>query len=80
MSSQNALGMIQTSGVMGAEEAAAAIGKVANVTLVSRSQMGADFVVLMVRGDVEAVKTAIDAGSAAADRVGELLTSIHVVP
>jgi ethanolamine utilization protein EutM len=79
MSSQNALGMIETKGLVGAVEAADAMVKAANVTLIGRSQVGAGLVTVMVRGDVGAVKAATDAGAAAADRVGELI-SVHVIP
>lgn len=79
MSSQNALGMIETKGLVGAIEAADAMVKAANVTLVGRSQVGAGLVTVMVRGDVGAVKAATDAGAAAADRVGDLV-SVHVIP
>ena len=79
MSSQNALGMIETKGLVGAVEAADAMVKAANVTLVGREQVGSGLVTVMVRGDVGAVKAATDAGAAAADRVGELV-SVHVIP
>ena len=79
MSSQNALGMIETKGLVGAVEAADAMVKAANVTLIGRTQVGAGLVTVMVRGDVGAVKAATDAGAAAADRVGELV-SVHVIP
>ncbi|WP_300671315.1 BMC domain-containing protein [Desulfoluna sp.] len=79
MSSQNALGMIETRGLVGAVEAADSMVKAANVTLIGRSQVGAGLVTVMVRGDVGAVKAATDAGAAAADRVGELI-SVHVIP
>jgi len=75
----NALGMIETRGLVGAVEAADAMVKAANVTLVGREQVGSGLVTVMVRGDVGAVKAATDAGAAAADRVGELV-SIHVIP
>lgn len=75
----NALGMIETRGLVGAIEAADAMVKAANVTLVGREQVGSGLVTVMVRGDVGAVKAATDAGAAAADRVGELV-SIHVIP
>ena len=68
----DALGMIETKGLIGSIEAADAMVKAANVTLV-----GKEFV--MVRGDVGAVKAATDAGAAAAQRVGELV-SVHVIP
>lgn len=79
MSSQNALGMIETKGLIGAVEAADAMVKAANVTLMGRTQIGAGLVTVMVRGDVGAVKAATDAGAAAAGRVGEVV-SIHVIP
>ena len=75
----NALGMVETRGLVGAIEAADAMVKAANVTLVGREQGGSGLVTVMVRGDVGAVKAATDAGAAAADRVGELV-SIHVIP
>jgi len=79
MSSQAALGMVETRGLVGAIEAADAMVKAANVTLIGRSQVGAGLVTVMVRGDVAAVKAATDAGAAAAGRVGELV-SVHVIP
>jgi ethanolamine utilization protein EutM len=75
----NALGMIETKGLVGAIEAADAMVKAANVKLIGREQVGSGLVTVMVRGDVGAVKAATDAGAAAADRVGELV-SIHVIP
>jgi ethanolamine utilization protein EutM len=75
----NALGMIETKGLVGAIEAADAMVKAANVELIGREQVGGGLVTVMVRGDVSAVKAATDAGAAAADRVGELL-SVHVIP
>ncbi|MCP3923240.1 MAG: ethanolamine utilization microcompartment protein EutM [Desulfobacterales bacterium] len=75
----NALGMIETKGLVGAVEAADAMVKAANVELVGREQIGSGLVTVMVRGDVGAVKAATDAGSAAAERVGELV-SVHVIP
>lgn len=75
----NALGMIETKGLVGAVEAADAMVKSANVQLVGREQIGGGLVTVMVRGDVGAVKAATDAGAAAADAVGELL-SVHVIP
>lgn len=77
MSSTNALGMIETRGLVGAVEAADAMVKAANVTLIGKEQVGGGLVTVMVRGDVGAVKAATDAG--AAERVGELL-SVHVIP
>ena len=79
MSSSNALGMIETKGLVGAVEAADAMVKAANVTLMGRTQVGGGLVTVMVRGDVGAVKAAVDAGSAAASVVGEVKSS-HVIP
>ena len=79
MSSTNALGMIETRGLVGAVEAADAMVKAANVTLMGKEQVVGGLVTVMVRGDVGAVKAATDAGAAAAERVGELL-SVHVIP
>lgn len=79
MSSTNALGMIETRGLVGAIEAADAMVKAANVTLIGKEQVAGGLVTVMVRGDVGAVKAATDAGAAAAERVGELL-SVHVIP
>ena len=75
----DALGMIETRGLVGAVEAADAMVKAANVTLIGREQVGSGLVTVMVRGDVGAVKAATDAGAAAASRVGELV-SVHVIP
>ena len=75
----DALGMIETKGLVGAVEAADAMVKAANVTLIGRVQVGGGLVTVMVRGDVGAVKAATDAGSAAAQKVGELI-SVHVIP
>ncbi len=75
----NALGMIETRGLVGAIEAADAMVKAANVEIVGREQIGGGLVTVLVRGDVGAVKAATDAGAAAADRVGEL-KSVHVIP
>ncbi|VFQ45059.1 ethanolamine utilization microcompartment protein EutM [Desulfoluna butyratoxydans] len=74
-----ALGMVETKGLVGAIEAADAMVKAANVELVGREQVGSGLVTALVRGDVGAVKAATDAGAAAADRVGELV-SVHVIP
>ena len=79
MTSTNALGMIETKGLVGAVEAADAMVKAANVTLIGRVQVGGGLVTVMVRGDVGAVKAATDAGSAAAQKVGELII-VHVIP
>jgi ethanolamine utilization protein EutM len=77
--SENALGLIETRGFVGAVEAADAMVKAANVKLIGSKKVGAGLVTVMVRGDVGAVKAATDAGAAAADRVGELV-SVHVIP
>ena len=74
-----ALGMIETRGLVGAIEAADAMVKAANVTLIGKEQIGGGYVTVLVRGDVGAVKAATDAGAAAARRVGELI-SVHVIP
>jgi len=74
-----ALGMVETKGLIGAIEAADAMVKAANVTLIGSEYVGGGFVTVMVRGDVGAVKAATDAGAAAAKRVGELV-SVHVIP
>ena len=78
MANANALGMVETKGLVGAIEAADAMVKAANVTLIGKQQVGAGLVTVMVRGDVGAVKAATDAG-AAAENVGELI-SVHVIP
>ncbi|MGM8211304.1 BMC domain-containing protein [Virgibacillus sp. W0430] len=75
----NALGMIETKGLVGAVEAADAMMKAANVELVGKVQVGGGLVTVMVRGDVGAVKAATEAGAEAAGRVGEFL-SVHVIP
>lgn len=74
-----ALGMIETKGLVGAIEAADAMVKAANVTLVGYEKIGSGLVTVMVRGDVGAVKAATDAGAASARAVGEVV-SIHVIP
>ena len=74
-----ALGMIETKGLVGAIEAADAMVKAANVKLIGKEHIGGGYVTVMVRGDVGAVKAATDAGAAAAQRVGELV-SVHVIP
>ena len=79
MANTNALGMVETRGLVGAIEAADAMVKAANVQLVGKEQVGGGLVTVMVRGDVGAVKAATDAGAAAAEKVGELL-SVHVIP
>jgi ethanolamine utilization protein EutM len=74
-----ALGLVETKGLIGSIEAADAMVKAANVVLVGKEYIGAGYVTVMVRGDVGAVKAATDAGAAAARRVGELV-SVHVIP
>src|SRR2546428_8327938 len=75
----DALGLVETRGLIGSIEAADAMVKAANVTLIGKEYIGAGYVTVMVRGDVGAVKAATDAGAAAARRVGELV-SVHVIP
>ena len=75
----SALGMIETRGLVGAIEAADAMVKAANVQLLGKEQIGGGYVTVMVRGDDGAVKAATDAGAAAAQRVGDLV-SVHVIP
>ena len=79
MANTNALGMVETKGLVGAIEAADAMVKAANVQLVGKEQVGGGLVPVMVRGDVGAVNAATDAGAAAAEKVGELI-SVHVIP
>lgn len=79
MANTNALGMVETKGLVGAIEAADAMVKAANVQLVGKEQVGGGLVTVMVRGDVGAVNAATDAGAAAAEKVGELI-SVHVIP
>ncbi len=77
--SKIALGMIETRGLVGSVEAADAMVKAAKVALVGKEVIGGGYVTVMVRGEVGAVKAAVDAGAAAAKRVGELV-SVHVIP
>jgi ethanolamine utilization protein EutM len=79
MATLNALGMIETKGLVAAIEAADAMVKAANVTLIGKEMVGGGLVTVLVRGDVGAVKAATDAGAAAADRIGQLI-SVHVIP
>ena len=79
MDSMIALGLIETKGLVGAVEAADAMCKAAKVTLLGREQSGGGLVTVMVRGEVGAVKAAVEAGAAGAKRVGELV-SVHVIP
>ena len=76
---QEAVGMVETKGLVGAIEAADAMVKAANVKLMSKTLVGGGLVTVIVRGDVGAVKAAADAGAAAARRIGELV-SVHVIP
>ena len=76
---KEALGMVETRGLVGSIEAADAMVKAANVRLIGKVHVGGGLVTVMVRGDVGAVKAATEAGGAAADRVGELI-SVHVIP
>lgn len=76
---KEALGMVETRGLIGAIEAADAMVKAANVKLIGKEKIGSGLVTVMVRGDVGAVKAAVEAGAAAAKRVGELV-SVHVIP
>ncbi len=76
---KQALGMVETKGLVGAIEAADAMVKAANVTLTGKEKIGSGLVTVMVRGDVGAVKASVDSGASAAKRVGELV-SVHVIP
>ncbi|MBI4886408.1 MAG: BMC domain-containing protein [Acidobacteria bacterium] len=75
----DALGLVETKGLIGSIEAADAMVKAANVVLIGKEYIGGGYVTVLVRGDVGAVKAATDAGSAAARRVGELV-AVHVIP
>ena len=74
-----ALGMVETRGLVAAIEAADAMVKAANVTLIGSEKIGSGLVSIMVRGDVGAVKSAVEAGGAAASRLGEVVAT-HVIP
>ena len=76
---KQALGMVETKGLVGSIEAADAMVKAANVHVIGKVHVGGGLVTVMVRGDVGAVKAAVEAGGAAAKRVGELV-SVHVIP
>ena len=76
---KQALGMVETRGLVGSIEAADAMVKAANVVLIGKEKIGSGLVTVMVRGDVGAVKASVEAGAAAAKRVGELV-SVHVIP
>lgn len=75
----NALGLIETRGLVGCIEAGDAMVKAANVSIVGIERIGGGLVTVLVNGDVGAIKAAVDAGAAAAKRVGEVI-SIHVIP
>ena len=77
--SQEALGMVETRGLVATIEAADTMLKAANVVLVGTEKIGSGLVTVMVRGDVGAVKSAVEAGSEAAGRLGELVAT-HVIP
>lgn len=79
MRNSDALGMIETKGLVGAIEAADAMVKAANVKIIGKEQIGSGLITILVSGDVGAVKAATDAGAAAAARVGEVV-SVHVIP
>ena len=76
---QEALGMIETRGLVAAIEAADAMVKAADVVLVGTEKIGSGLVSVMVRGDVGAVKAAVEAGGATASRLGEIIAT-HVIP
>jgi ethanolamine utilization protein EutM len=77
--SGEAIGLIETKGLVGSIEAADAMVKAANVSLMGQERIGGGLVTVIVKGDVGAVKAAVDAGAASAKRVGELI-SVHVIP
>lgn len=76
---KEALGMVETKGLIGSIEAADAMVKAANVRLIGKERIGSGLVTVMVRGDVGAVKASVEAGASAAKRVGELY-GVHVIP
>ena len=76
---KSALGLVETKGLVGAIEAADAMVKAANVVLIGKEKVGSGLVTVMVRGDVGAVKAAVEAGATAVQRIGELF-SVHVIP
>jgi microcompartment protein CcmL/EutN len=79
MMSGEALGMVETRGLIGSIEAADAMTKSANVTLIGYEKIGSGLVTTLVRGDVGAVKAAVDAGAAAAEKVGTVVSK-HIIP
>lgn len=76
---QDAIGLIETRGIVALVEATDAMAKAANVQIVKQVQIGGGFVATIVRGDVGSVRAAVDAGASAATSVGELIAS-HVIP
>ena len=76
---QEALGMVETRGLVAAIEAADAMVKAANVVLIGTEKIGSGLVSVMIRGDVGAVKSATEAGQAAAEKLGEII-AVHVIP
>ena len=76
---QEALGLVEIRGLVASIEAADQMCKAANVTLIGTEKIGSGLVTVMVRGDVGAVKSAVEAGSSAAGRLGELVAT-HVIP
>ncbi|MCI9276288.1 BMC domain-containing protein [bacterium D16-50] len=76
---QEALGMVETRGLVAAIEAADAMCKAANVSLVGTEKIGSGLVTVMVRGDVGAVKSSVEAGASSASKLGELVAT-HVIP
>ncbi|SET18296.1 BMC domain-containing protein [Natronincola peptidivorans] len=76
---QEALGMVETRGLVASIEAADAMVKAADVTLIGTEKIGSGLVTVMVRGDVGAVKAAVDVGASAAEKLGELVAA-HVIP
>lgn len=79
MAKYDAIGMIETKGLVASIEAADAMVKAANVTLIGKEKVGGGLITVLIRGDVGAVKAATEAGAEAAKRVGELI-SVHVIP
>jgi ethanolamine utilization protein EutM len=75
----DSIGFIETKGLVAAFEAADAMVKAANVTVIRKENIGAGYVTVIIQGDVGAVKAAIDAGAVSAKRVGEVI-SVHVIP
>jgi ethanolamine utilization protein EutM len=76
---EKAIGLIETKGLVGMIEAADAMLKAANVHLIGKERIGGGFMTVIVEGEVAAVKASVDAGAAAAKRVGEVI-SIHIIP